>query len=269
MLYLKQSTAVTKKIGRFIDRSDAVTSETGLTIAQANVLLSKNGGAFAQKNSAVACTHDADGFYDCPLSTTDTDTLGTLILEVNDAEALPYQTEYTVITAAAWELMFGTGLVSLNDASITAAKFAAGAIDANAIANNAIDSTAIAAGAITAASFAAGAIDATAIANGAIDAATFAAGAIDANAIATDAFGALELSAGAATEIVTALLAATYEGTVTVQDYLRLTAAILLNKCAGGGTPTITFQDEADTKARVTATMDTNGNRTAVVVDAT
>src|SRR5574343_435285 len=59
--------------------------------------------------------------------------------------------------------------------AITNAKFSAGAIDAAAIADNAIDAGAIATGAITNAKFAAGAIDATAIANGAIDAATFAA----------------------------------------------------------------------------------------------
>lgn len=83
------------------------------------------------------------------------------------------------------------------DASITAAVFAAGAIDAAAVgvgaiaadafAAGAIDAAAIANGAIDAATFAAGAIDAAAIANSAIDAATFAAGAIDAAAIADGA----------------------------------------------------------------------------------
>lgn len=79
--------------------------------------------------------------------------------------------------------------------AIAAATFAAGAIDATAIANGAID----------AATFAAGAIDATAIANAAIDAATFAAGAIDASAIATDAIGSAEVAATAATKIAQAV----------------------------------------------------------------
>ena len=59
--------------------------------------------------------------------------------------------------------------------AITNAKFAAGAIDAAAIADNAIDAGSIATGAITNAKFAAGAIDAAAIADNAIDNATFAA----------------------------------------------------------------------------------------------
>jgi hypothetical protein len=69
-----------------------------------------------------------------------------------------------------------TGSVgSIFTAGIAAASFAPGAIDAAAIADNAIDAGAIATGAITAAKFAAGAIDAAAIADNAIDAATFAA----------------------------------------------------------------------------------------------
>lgn len=105
-----------------------------------------------------------------------------------------------------------TGSVgSVAAGGIAAASFAAGAIDATAIANGAIDAatfaagaidaTAIANGAIDAATFAAGAIDATAIANGAIDAATFAAGAIDAAAIATGAIDADALATDAVNEI--------------------------------------------------------------------
>jgi len=40
MLFLKQSTAVTVKIGPFLDDTDGKTAETGLTIAQADVRLS-------------------------------------------------------------------------------------------------------------------------------------------------------------------------------------------------------------------------------------
>lgn len=67
----------------------------------------------------------------------------------------------------------------LEDAAITSASFASGAIANAAIAANAIAATNIATGAITNAKFAAGAIDAAAIANAAIDYATFAADALD------------------------------------------------------------------------------------------
>jgi hypothetical protein len=80
--------------------------------------------------------------------------------------------------------------------AITAAKFAAGAIDNSAIAGNAI----------SAAKFAGGAIDSVAINNGAITSTKFAAGAIDNAAIAADAIGASELATDAVTEIVNGLL---------------------------------------------------------------
>ena len=72
-------------------------------------------------------------------------------------------------------------------AIIAATTFAAGAIDAAAIANGAIDALTFAAGAIDAAAIATGAIDADAIAAGAITAAKFASGAVDANALNADA----------------------------------------------------------------------------------
>jgi hypothetical protein len=64
------------------------------------------------------------------------------------------------------------------------------------------------------------------------------------------------------------ILAAAYEGAETLQAYLRLTRAALVGKAAGDGT-TITFRDAADTKARITATVTADGDRTAMVTDAT
>lgn len=59
------------------------------------------------------------------------------------------------------------------------------------------------------------------------------------------------------------------EGSVSIEDALRLMFAVLLNKSAGGGTTTITFKDLADSKNRVSATVDNKGNRSAVVIDGT
>ena len=75
-IWLKQSTAVTVKLGPFIDEDDGKTAETGLTITQAEVRISKNGGNIIQKDNADALGHDELGVYDCNLSTTDTGTLG-------------------------------------------------------------------------------------------------------------------------------------------------------------------------------------------------
>ena len=104
---LKQSTAVTVAIGPFPDSTDGDTAETALTIAQADVRLKKNGGNAAQKNNATSCTHDEEGMYDCPLSTTDTNTLGILTLFVHEAGALMVRHEYLVVPANIWDSWFG------------------------------------------------------------------------------------------------------------------------------------------------------------------
>ena len=59
------------------------------------------------------------------------------------------------------------------------------------------------------------------------------------------------------------------EGALTFEQMLRIFQAVLAGKSNGGGTNVISFRDVADSKARVTATVDANGNRTGIVVDGT
>jgi len=59
------------------------------------------------------------------------------------------------------------------------------------------------------------------------------------------------------------------EGAHTFKNILRLISAVLFGKASGGGTTEIKFRDLGDTKDRITATVDTNGNRTAVTLDGT
>lgn len=119
MQILKQSTAVTLKIGPFLDDSDGKTAETGLTIAQADVRLSKNGGNIAQKNDATACTHDELGIYGCPMNTTDTGTLGRLQLWVHESGALPVFHEYMIVPANVWDSLFGSDKLQVDIAEIS------------------------------------------------------------------------------------------------------------------------------------------------------
>lgn len=108
-MFLKQSTAVTIVLGPFVDSVDGVSAETGLTISQADVRLSKNGGSFAQKNNATSCTHLENGYYDCPLSTTDTNTLGHLRTAVAESGALPVWRDFLVVPAEVYDaLVAGT-----------------------------------------------------------------------------------------------------------------------------------------------------------------
>jgi hypothetical protein len=101
--FLKQSTTHTVWIGPFVDDTDGKTAETALTISQADVRLAKTGNAFAQKNDATACTHGENGYYDCPLNTTDTSTLGRLTLAVHEAGALPVRHDFVVLTAVMYD----------------------------------------------------------------------------------------------------------------------------------------------------------------------
>lgn len=55
----------------------------------------------------------------------------------------------------------------------------------------------------------------------------------------------------------------------TLRQALRLIRAVAVGKAAGLGTTTATFRDKADLKDRITATVDADGNRTAVTTDAT
>jgi len=154
MLFLREDTAVTVMIGPFVDATDGATAEIALTITSAEVFLSKNGGAFAAKHEGTALTHDEahNGFYTCPLDTTDTNTAGVLILAINESGALPVWAEFMIMPTQVWDSFFSTDLLQVHAAEISN-----------------------------------GLITAAAIANGAIDAATFAAGAIDAGALAADA----------------------------------------------------------------------------------
>lgn len=54
----------------------------------------------------------------------------------------------------------------------------------------------------------------------------------------------------------------------TAAEILRLIASVTAGKVSGGGTGTEVFRDLGDTKDRITATVDSSGNRTAITRDA-
>lgn len=64
------------------------------------------------------------------------------------------------------------------------------------------------------------------------------------------------------------VMSSAVEAGVTLQQSLRLQSAVLLGKVSGAGTGTETFRDVNDTKNRVVATVDANGNRTSIIKDA-
>ena len=95
----------------------------------------------------------------------------------------------------------------------------------------------------------------TAWGSGAITAASIATGAIDADALAADAVD----------EIIDEVIVGSY----TLRQILRGIAAALLGKASGMDTTTAVLRAADDSKAVITATVDANGNRTAVTLDLT
>jgi hypothetical protein len=70
-----------------------------------------------------------------------------------------------------------------------------------------------------------------------------------------------------AAEVATAVWTRAIESSLTAEQLQRLMIAVLTGKASGGGSSPITFRDVADTKDRVVLTVDSNGNRSAVVRD--
>jgi len=106
-MFLKQSTnSQNVIIGPFLDDTDGKTAETGLSIGVSDVRLGKNGGNIVAKNSGGA-THDELGFYQITLDSTDTSTVGELLIAVHMTGALPVFKHCYVLEEAIYDAMFG------------------------------------------------------------------------------------------------------------------------------------------------------------------
>lgn len=117
-----------------------------------------------------------------------------------------------------------------------------------------------------------GALSAAKIGGDAITSAKIADDAIDAGAIATDAIDAAALKADAVTEIQSGLSTYTpstdtVEGALTYDELLRIMLAVLAGISTGGGSTDIAFRNIADDADRVSATVDSEGNRDAITLD--
>jgi hypothetical protein len=251
--WLRQSTAIDVSIGPFVDAADGVSVESTLTITQPDIRLKKNGGAWAQKNAAQTLSHEENGWYEIALDATDTNTLGNLLIAVNESGALPVWREFQVVPANVWDSFFGADKLQVHADEITA-----GLITAAAIATGAIDADALAADAVT--EIAAGVPTAAAIADAVWDEPTE-------DHQTEDTFGRnISLINGA--NIAAGVWAAAIDGSTTAAESMRLQNAALAGKASGMGTTTATFRNLADSKDRIVATVDEDGNRTALTLDA-
>jgi len=79
----------------------------------------------------------------------------------------------------------------------------------------------------------------------------------------------LQTTANQLDDIPAAVWAVAVDGATTAAESMRLQNSALGGKATGMGTTTAVFRDLADTKARITATVDTDGNRSVVNRDLT
>ena len=68
--------------------------------------------------------------------------------------------------------------------------------------------------------------------------------------------------------LASAVWAQALEAGYTAEEMMRVMAAAMAGEVSGAGTSTIVIRDIADSKTRITATVDGTGNRTAVTLDA-
>lgn len=131
MRRLAQSTAYTVMLKVFL-ASDHVSAATGKTVA---IKISKNGGAFADPNAgATNATEVSNGWYKVALDTTDTGTLGDLVVRGTSASCDDSEQICQVVSAA-------TGGATNLDAAVSAVKTktdsltftVAGMVDANVV----------------------------------------------------------------------------------------------------------------------------------------
>ena len=131
MQELRQNTAVTVHFGPGLDKGDGVTPETGLGAAMDNattgIRIGKNGVAMIDRNDGTEPAHDVAGFYQVGLSTADTDTLGVLLMQYEEAATcLAIWEKFRVISGPDWDAKYkeltasGAGSpTTIIDASLT------------------------------------------------------------------------------------------------------------------------------------------------------
>lgn len=113
VIHLRQSTAVTLKLGPLVDPTDPSARVEGLTLTAGEVYISKGtSGAFAAKNDSNDPVEDANGYYDYQLDATDTGTLGVLTVDLIEAGTaaiafLAIKPEYVVIDPVVWDALYG------------------------------------------------------------------------------------------------------------------------------------------------------------------
>lgn len=284
--FLRQSTASqSRALGPFIDDTDFKTAKTGLTIANTDIKLVINGAASANKNSGGG-THRVNGVYGVTFDATDTATVGEIEVSVVVAGALAVFDKFVVVEEAVYDALFVAAAPGyVVDQPVNATKLAGQVITAAAgvtFPTSVASPTNITAGTIATVTNLTNAPTAgdltatmktsigTAVAASAVASVT---GNVGGNVVGS--VGSLTANNDKTgytlsnTGIDNVLdRAAGIETGVTPRQGFRLMLAALVGKLSGAATATVVMRDTGDAKDRITATVDANGNRSAVTLDA-
>lgn len=140
MLILKQSTQIKVRVGPFLDVADGFTPETGITLGAADEaeLLKANGVATVDISGATwAAVTGCRGWYDLTLTTSHTDTVGELVIVVqDDSVCLPVCVRAYVVEEEIYDKLFASsaaGLLGVNAIQISGSVTAADKLELSAL----------------------------------------------------------------------------------------------------------------------------------------
>lgn len=121
---LRQSTQVIVRIGPFVDVTDGATPETTVTLSGADQaeLLKAAGAATVDISGATwAAITGSDGWYNLTLTTSHTDTIGTLEVVVQDVSlCLPVHARFQVVEEAAYDAIYAASASPATSANVSA-----------------------------------------------------------------------------------------------------------------------------------------------------
>jgi hypothetical protein len=243
MLLKQNSTSAPIPFRLVVTASGILAPATGLT---PTVTITKNGGSFATPSGAV--TEVGNGWYMIAGNATDTNTLGPLIVYATGTLAIIDPTTSTHQVVA-----FDPNNANLGISNVTA--------NVTQLGGNSVTTT----GSVTFPSSVG-----TSTYAGADTSGTTTLLSRLTQAILFDGSGNAKVNTQAyasGQDPGTLVAAAIVEGSLSFQDVLSLLVAANCGKVNGAGTTTVNIRDTGDTTNRITATVDSNGNRSAVTLN--
>jgi len=281
MFLLKHSTASQViPLGFYLDSTDGDTAETGLTIANTDLQVWKTGATSLVNKNSGGATHMSIGVYQATLDATDTNTLGPVKIYSHVAGALVVVFEGLIVPVTTYAALITNGLNNLGGTAQTA--------DHTSAIEDIPTNSEFNARTLTSASYGTLTNQTTINNNVLLIPTTPMRGTDLANTVTPPTTAQIwaevtrELTSGNNIALakgvgltglndiaaIDVLNAGDVDG-FTLEESQKLILAANTGVLAGAATTTVTIQAADGSKTRLTATVDVDGNRSAVIKDAT